>query len=915
MCGVPFSIYLFSYVEGGRRHSLFDLMATKLPPLGPTALAAMPALPPIVVGASPSRMGAMGALGGSKSSHSSPNISQRSQDLSSSSGATSVGSQRPPSELQAVASPPMVSLLPGVGAPTPPPSGLSSAPNRSLLLDSASCDGGETIHDGEVAVVLRRLAQLEDTLASAWKALQSSSSMNSLSSRQSPPPLQSGGAAGGGNHAAKMISISLMPVPWSTAAAHHAAHSPNSSAMARMMATSVNTAASTSSTRRSSLPNVAAPSMRAAPPPSNADAADAAPPPPHPPPPAAAAAPPMDPSTERGGARVATFIAPDGVTDPPRSPLRSRPSASRRRSFIVSEAPVRNEGDDAWALTECWRWATRWVPSRGLAEEHWLVTLFDVIFVITTMVGCVTTSLMIRNVWNDPQSLDTPVMVAVIFAVCEALSGISIVLRFFVAVRVGKWTIVDDLPSIRAHYLRRWFWLDLINVLPLEFIFFPWMPLLYNVMILRNFLRFARLFKLGVSSNPLKESRMWLRFMSLICVLVVLLAAASIIFVIAAPQYSVLQGTYWAVATITSVGYGDVVPFNEGGRVVSIFTMLLGVICMTTVTAYVTSFLTTQNPLDAEREMLKEKFHDTLAFYDVPWELQKEAIAAIPSAFEKLRSQSFHLTLESLPTGISKELFSYARATTLASYPPWSNVDRSELLLLVSALNVEHFKAQDIIYSQDDDASIMYFIAWGRVLLYADRDSQPQHPDGNGAWAAWPLAVDAENKTYVVQSVCSQDDYFGEDAATFAVRRPQQERRKGTPEDPSTSHSIDDTEPPPKRSQFASAFTDVELLSLARSDILSKATCCLMSGGRAKQLGGTRGSLSHRRSSIFLWADSKKDVTHSTIETNKSVRTLHAALVSQGIDREMQQKADGEHDDTLRQQPAVTLLNPLAAPA
>ena len=43
------------------------------------------------------------------------------------------------------------------------------------------------------------------------------------------------------------------------------------------------------------------------------------------------------------------------------------------------------------------------------------------------------------------------------------------------------------------------------------------------------------------------------------------------------PQFdSVLTGVYWAVVTITTVGYGDVTPITAGGRFFAVLVMLLG---------------------------------------------------------------------------------------------------------------------------------------------------------------------------------------------------------------------------------------------------------------------------------------------------------------------------------------------------
>jgi voltage-gated potassium channel len=46
---------------------------------------------------------------------------------------------------------------------------------------------------------------------------------------------------------------------------------------------------------------------------------------------------------------------------------------------------------------------------------------------------------------------------------------------------------------------------------------------------------------------------------------------------------------WWAAQTVTTVGYGDVVPQTSGGRVVAVFVMVFGVAAVSLTTAIVTS--------------------------------------------------------------------------------------------------------------------------------------------------------------------------------------------------------------------------------------------------------------------------------------------------------------------------------------
>ena len=52
---------------------------------------------------------------------------------------------------------------------------------------------------------------------------------------------------------------------------------------------------------------------------------------------------------------------------------------------------------------------------------------------------------------------------------------------------------------------------------------------------------------------------------------------------------SIGSGLWWAVQTVTTVGYGDDVPTNLTGRLVAVLVMLLGIAFLTVITASITS--------------------------------------------------------------------------------------------------------------------------------------------------------------------------------------------------------------------------------------------------------------------------------------------------------------------------------------
>ena len=126
---------------------------------------------------------------------------------------------------------------------------------------------------------------------------------------------------------------------------------------------------------------------------------------------------------------------------------------------------------------------------------------------------------------------------------------------------------------------------DLLAVMPayLAF-FFPGLQALINVRVLR-LLRVFRILKLtayiheySTLARALRASgRKILIFITTVALIVVLLG--TIMYVVEGPEHgfsSIPISIYWAITTITTVGFGDITPQTDIGRGIASFMMLLG---------------------------------------------------------------------------------------------------------------------------------------------------------------------------------------------------------------------------------------------------------------------------------------------------------------------------------------------------
>lgn len=143
--------------------------------------------------------------------------------------------------------------------------------------------------------------------------------------------------------------------------------------------------------------------------------------------------------------------------------------------------------------------------------------------------------------------------------------------------------------------------IDLASCLPTLLSFM--LPGAQSFLVIRSLrlLRIFRILKLGnyfseglVIMNALKASRAKIFVFFFTVVLIVIIAGATMHF-IEGPEsgfVSISTGMYWAVVTLTTVGYGDIAPASTLGRFLASGLMILGYAIIAVPTGIITSELT-----------------------------------------------------------------------------------------------------------------------------------------------------------------------------------------------------------------------------------------------------------------------------------------------------------------------------------
>ncbi len=219
----------------------------------------------------------------------------------------------------------------------------------------------------------------------------------------------------------------------------------------------------------------------------------------------------------------------------------------------------------------------------GKPDAGWRAEVYEVIFESHTPVG---------------RAFDLALIVAILLSVLAAvLTSLEKVARdhhdWLIA---AEWffTILFTVEYVarivcvrRPHlYIRSFFGIiDLLSILPSWIsLFIPGAHVLLDVRILR-LLRIFRILKLTLyiqeysmlGAALVASRRKILVFLSVVFLIVFLLG--TVMYVVEGPKHgftSIPTGVYWAISTVTTVGFGDLVPKTDVGRAIASFMMLLG---------------------------------------------------------------------------------------------------------------------------------------------------------------------------------------------------------------------------------------------------------------------------------------------------------------------------------------------------
>ncbi|PIK15694.1 cyclic nucleotide-gated ion channel [Halobacteriovorax sp. JY17] len=176
-----------------------------------------------------------------------------------------------------------------------------------------------------------------------------------------------------------------------------------------------------------------------------------------------------------------------------------------------------------------------------------------------------------------------------------------------------------------------------------------------------------------------------------------------------------IKSLYWAVTTLTTIGYGDITPTTTLGRLYTMPIMILGVGVYGFVIANVTRLFTTA---DRYKEKSKERLGDVATFmkyYNIPERLQGQVFGYYNHLLNKRLTENDTTIIADLPLALQHELQTYMNMRLIRTVPVFKNCSHACLKDVASALEQKSYSPGQNIIRIGELGKEMFMIGHGTV--------------------------------------------------------------------------------------------------------------------------------------------------------------------------------------------------------
>ncbi len=218
------------------------------------------------------------------------------------------------------------------------------------------------------------------------------------------------------------------------------------------------------------------------------------------------------------------------------------------------------------------------------------------------------------------------------------------------------------------------------------------------------------------------------------------------------------QALYWSVTTLTTIGYGDIVPKSNDQMIFTIFIQLMGVGLYGYVIANITAIVTKGDPAKVEYQNNIERLSALINYRRLPKKLHIKLRDYYTYLWKKRMGFNEISFLENLPEGLQKEVAIHLKKEVVEKIPIFKNTEKSFVKEVAMHLKPMIATPGDFIFKKNDHAEELFFVVKGKLEVL-DR-KQPIGILEKGDFFGEIALVESRMHNYSVKAVTFCDLYY-----------------------------------------------------------------------------------------------------------------------------------------------------------